>query len=342
VNCCLLQYVHCLSVPHTVPYVGSVSLCPLPSSTVCPLSVNTSHSTVCWLCVTNTNALFYSLSTVCQYFTLHRLLVLCHYVHCCLLQSVHYLSVLHTAPSFGSVSLCPLLPSIVCPLSASTSHCTVCWFCHYVHSCLRKSVHCLSILHIVPSVGSVSLCALQTSTACQQSVNTSHCNVLWFCGTMTTAVFYCLSTVCQYLTLYRLLVLCHYDHCCLLESVHCMSVLHTLPFVGSVSLCPLLSSTVCQLSVSTSHSSLCWFCVTMSSTFFYSLSTVYQYLTFYPLLVLCHYVHCCLLHSVKILSVLLTPPSVGSVSLCPLLPSTVCVLSVSTSLCTVCWLCVTM
>jgi hypothetical protein len=33
-------------------------------------------------------AVFYSLSIVCQYITMHRLLVLYHYVHCCLLQSV--------------------------------------------------------------------------------------------------------------------------------------------------------------------------------------------------------------------------------------------------------------
>jgi len=219
VHCCLLQSVHCLSISHTVSSVGCVtmstavfyslstvcqyltlysllvvSLCPLLSSTVCPLSVSTSHCTVCWLC---------------------------HYVHCCLVQSVHCLSVSHTVPSVGCViistavfyslstvcqyltlysllvvSLCPLLSSTFCPLSVSTSHCTICWLCHYVHWCLLQSVHCLSVSNSVPSVG---------------------------CVTMPTAVFYILSTVCQYLTLYRLLV---------------------------VSLCPLLSSTVCPLSVS--------------------------------------------------------------------------------------------
>jgi hypothetical protein len=115
-----------------------------------------------------------------------------------------------------------------------------------------------------------------------------------------------LSTVCQYLTVYRLLVLCHYVHCCLLQSVHCLSVPHTIPSVGSVSLCPLLSSTVCPMSVSTLQCTVCWFCVTMS-TAVYSLSTVCQYLRVYRLLVLCHYVHCCLLQSVHCLSAPHTP-----------------------------------
>jgi len=129
VHCCLLQPVRCLSVPYTLPSVGSVSLCPLLSSTVSPLSVSTLHSTVCWFCITASTAVFYSLSIVCQYITLYRLLVLCHYVYCCLLQPVHCLSVPHTVLSVGSVSLCRLLSSTVCPLSVSTSHSTAFWFC---------------------------------------------------------------------------------------------------------------------------------------------------------------------------------------------------------------------
>ena len=155
----------------------------------------------------------YSLSTVCQYLTLYLSLVLCHYVHCYLLQSVHCLSVPHTV----------------------------------------QSVHCLSVPHNVPSVSSVSLCPLLSSTVCPLSVSNSHCTVCWFCVTMSSAVFYSLPTVYKYLILYRLLVLCHYVHCCLLDSVHCLSVAHTVPSVSSVSLCPLLSSLVCPLSVSTSH-----------------------------------------------------------------------------------------
>ena len=130
-------------------------------STVCPLSVNTSHCTVCWFCVTMSIAVFYSLSTVCQYLTLYRLFVLSHCDHCCLLeyfhclsvphtvQSVHCLSVLHTVPSVCSVSRCPPLSSRVCPLSVSTSHCTV----------------------------------------CPLSVSTSHCTVCLFCLTLSTALF---------------------------------------------------------------------------------------------------------------------------------------------------------
>ena len=246
-ECCLLQSVHSLSVSHTLPSAGSVSLCPLLSSTVCPLSVSTSQCTVSWFCVTMSTAAFYSLSTVCEYLTLYRLLFLCHYVHCCLPQSVHCLSVLHTVPSLDSVSLCPLLPSRVCPLSVSTSHLTL--------------------------IGSLSSSPLLPSTVCPLSVSTSHFTVYWlfvimstaafyslstvcqyltphlnwFFVIMSTAAFYSLSTVCQYLTPYRLLVLCHYVHCCLLQSVHCLSVSHTLPFIGSVSLCPLLFSSVCPL-----------------------------------------------------------------------------------------------
>ena len=111
------------------------------------------------------------------------------------------------------------------------------------------------------------------------SDSTSHSTVCWFCVTMSTALFYSLSTVCQYLALYFLLVPYHYVHCCLLQSVHCLSVLHTVPSVGSVSPCTLLSSTVSPLSVSTLHCTVCWFSVTMSTAVFYSLPNVCQYLT---------------------------------------------------------------
>jgi len=148
---------------------------------------------------------------------------------------------------------------------------------------------------------------------------------------MSTAVFYSLSTLCQYLTLYGLMILCHYFHCCLLQSVPCLSVPQNIPPVGSVLLNPPLSSTICPLSVNTSHFTVCWFCVTMSTVVFYNLSTVCQYLTLYRLMVLCHYVHCYLLQTVHCLSVPHNLPSVGSVSHCPLLHSTFCPLSLSTS-----------
>jgi len=246
VHCCLLQSVHCLSVFNTVPSVGCVtvstavyyslstvcqyftlyrllvvSLCPLLSSTVCPLSVNFSHGTVCLFCVTMSTAVFYSLSTVCQYLTLYRLLF---------------------------VSLCPLLSSIVWPLSQFLTRYRLFVLCHYVHCCLLDSAHYLSVPHIVPFF------------------------LLLFPS--APELFYILSTVCQPLTLYRLFFLCHYVNCCLLHSVLCLLVPRTVPSVGSVSLCPLLSSSFCPLSASTSHCTVCWFCVSMSTALFFSLSSV--------------------------------------------------------------------
>jgi hypothetical protein len=331
-------------------------------------------------------AFFYSLSIFCQYLTLYRLLVLCHYVHWCLLRSVHYLLVPHTLLPVGSMSLCPLLTSKVCPLSVSTLHSTVCWF----RATMSTAVfYCLLVPHTLLLVGSMSLCPLLSCKVCPLSVNTLHSNVCWFCVTMSTAVFYSLSTVCQYLTLYRLLVLCHYVHWCLLQSVqyllvphillpvcsmslcpllsstvcplsvstlhstvwwfcvtmstaafYCLLVPHTLLLVGSMSLCPLLSSKFCPLSVNTLHSTVCWFCVTMSTVVFYSLSSVCQYLILHHLLFLCHYVHWCLLYSVRYLLVPHTLLPVGSMSLCPLLSSTICPLSVSILHSTDCWFCV--
>ena len=159
---------------------------------------------------------------------------------------------------------------------------------------------------------------------------------------MPNVVFHSLSILCQYLTLNRLLVLCHYAKCCLSQSVHIMSVPHTETSLGSVPLCPILSSRVCPHSVSTSHSTVCGFCVTLPTVVFHSLSNVCQYLTLYPPLVLCHYAKCCLPHSVHSVSVPHTVPSVGSLSLCLLLSSKVCPLSVSSSHCTLCWFSVTM
>jgi len=339
VHCFVLQSLQSLSVPHIVPSVCSVSLCPLFRFTVCPWPFNTSHCTVSWFCVTMSTASFYSLSNVCQYLTLYRLLVLCPCVHCFLLQSVQCLSVPHILPSVGSVSLCPLLPFTVCQYLRFYRLLVL---CPCVHCFLLQSVHCLSLPHILPSVCSVSLCPLFPFTVCPRPVSTSHWTVSWFCATMSTASFYSLSNVCQYLTLYRLLVLCHYVQCFLLQSVHCLSVPHILPSVGSVSLCPLFPFTVWPRPLSTSHCTVSWFCVTMSTASFYSLSNVFQYLTFYRLFVLCHYVHCFLLLSVHGLSVPHTVPSVGSVSLCPLLRFAVSPMCVNTSHCTVCLFCVTM
>jgi hypothetical protein len=237
---------------------------------------------------------FYSLSTICQYLTHYSLLVLFHCVHCCLLQSVHCLSELHTEPPVGFVPLCTMLSTTVCPLSLSTSHrtatlfyintsnavfytlsnytvssvgfcvtastanfyristacqhlsnCTVCWFCVALSTSTFYSLYTAITSHCT-----VCWFCVNMSTACQYL---SHCTVCCFCVTMSTAVFYNLSTVCQYLTLYRLLLLCHYVHCCLLQSVYHLSVSHNITPLGSVSLCPVLPSKICPLSVSTSH-----------------------------------------------------------------------------------------
>jgi hypothetical protein len=240
-----------------------VPLCPSLSSTLCPI--------IAFLTFNNPISLF-------------------QYVHCCLLEFVHNLLELRTLRSGGSVSLCPLLYYIFCRIPVCISQCTVCWVCHCVHYCLLQSVHSLSVPHTVPSVGSVSLCPILPSTLCPLSVSTSHCTACWFCATMSTTVFYSLFTFCQYLTLYRLLVLCHYVHYCLLQSVHCLSVPHNVPSVGCVSLWPLLFSTVSPLSVYLIFLRL-WFCVTMSSDIFFLLPTHYLPHTVL-LLILCHYIHC--------------------------------------------------
>ena len=112
------------------------------------------------------------------------------------------------------------------PLSVSTSHCTLPFFlCLYVQSCLVHSVHFVSVPHSVESVGFVSIYPLLT---------------------VFTAGFYNLSTVCQYRALCRLLVLYHNVHRCLLQSLHCLSVTNAVYILYSVSLSPLLSSTVCH------------------------------------------------------------------------------------------------
>ena len=159
------------------------------SFTFCPLSASTSHCTVSWFCVTVCTALFYSLFNVCQYLTQYCLLVLCHCDHCCLLRSVHWLSLPHKVRSLGYVTLNPLLSSTVgpmpvstlqcaaCQLSVSTSHWTISFFCVTVYN--------------------------NVSYSCPKSVSTSQNTACWFCVTESIAVFYSLSSV----TLYSVLVL---------------------------------------------------------------------------------------------------------------------------------------
>jgi len=130
---------------------------------------------------------------------------------------------------------------------------------------------------------------------------------------MPTALFYTLSNVGQYFSLHCSFILCYYVHCLILVSIHCMFVPHTVLSVGFLSLCPLLSSSICPLIVSSSHYTAYLFCVSMNSAIFYNLSTVCQYLTLFcffsvPI--------CPLLSSrVYLMSLLHTVQLVGSVSL---------------------------
>jgi len=48
INLCLVHSGHFLSVPYTVPYVGSTSLCALFSCIFCTMSVIILHFTVCF------------------------------------------------------------------------------------------------------------------------------------------------------------------------------------------------------------------------------------------------------------------------------------------------------
>jgi len=185
--------------------------------------------------VTVTTTVFYSLSSVCQYFTLY-LLFFCHYARLYFLQCVRCLFVPHIVPS-GRL-------------------------CHSVQWCFLLSLLCLLVDHSVPSYGSELLCPLFSSAVSPMSYSTSYCTFCWFClfcVTMSTAVFYILSTVCQYLNLYRLF---------------------------SVLLCPLLTSTFCPLSVRKWHRTVCCLCFTVSTSVLYSLSIFWQCLTFYSVLVL--------------------------------------------------------
>ena len=239
-------------------------------------------------------------------------MVLCHCAYCRLLQPIYCLSVTLRLPpvsfvslclllvppnirSVGSLSLCSLLSSIVCPVLVFSTHFTVYCFCFTVSTAVFCSLF--------------AVLSYRVST-----ISTSQCTVSWFCVTMPNAVLYSLSTVCQYLSMFRLLLLCQCVHCGLLQSLNCLSVPHNVPSVFPVCLCPLLSSTASSTSFSTSQYAVCSFFVTMSTVVFYNLSTVCQYATLYRNLILCHYFHWFLL---------------------------VCPLSVSTSHSTVCWSSVT-
>ena len=125
-HCYNLNFVNGISTKNCTTFV-SVSLCALLFSKFCPVSLYRMPKRLLVLCH------FVPLSsTVCPIFaflTFKHLFSLCHYAECCLLQFVYNLPVLHTVPSGGSVSLCPLLYFIVCRLPVCISQCTVCWYC---------------------------------------------------------------------------------------------------------------------------------------------------------------------------------------------------------------------
>jgi len=136
------------------------------------------------------------------------------------------------------------------------------------------------------------------------SVSKSQCTV--FFSVVLSTVFYSRSTAvfyylffCQYITLYHLLILCHYVHCCLVRCVHRMSVHHIFLSLISVTLSPLLSSRISPLSA---VPQTLLFCVTMPNAVFWNLSNICQNHTLFRLLFLCCYVHSCILQSVQFLS----------------------------------------
>ena len=204
-----------------------------------------SHKSVLWSpyitfvhCVSEGLLRLISLIDNSKYF----LFDLCHYIHCCLLESVHCLSVPDTVTSVHCLSVPDTVTSV-----------------HYLsipHTV--ESVHCLSVPDTVTSVNCLSVTDTVTSVHCLSIPHT-------------------------------------------VKSVHCLPVPHTLLFVRSVSLCTLLSSIVCPmslgtwqcniclLSISNSHSTVSWFCVTMPTAVSYSLFNVSQYLTMYRLSTVCQY-----------------------------------------------------
>jgi len=164
--------------------------------------------------------------------------------------------------------------------------------------------------------------------------------------------------------MYRRIVLCENVLCCLIQSCLLSVILHTLPSVVSVSQCPLLSSTFYPSSFGTLHCTVTSFCdrITTATLTVCPLSVSTSHCT--APVILCLYVQNCLLHTVHFVSVPHPVRSLGFVSLCPLLfsiayqyfaiycpnivslcpqlSSTLCPMSVSTSLCIVFLFCVIM
>jgi len=266
----------------------------------------------------------------------------CHIVDCHLLQSVHWLQLHHTVEYVHCLSITHTVPYVHCCLLHSVHCLTV--PANVLHTV--ESVHCLSVTHTVPMSTAVfyipstacqyltlfrllALCPLFSSWFCPLFDSATQCTVCFFCVTISTALVYTLFNACQYLTrhsrstvcqkliLKLLLDLRHYMHCCLLISAHNLLISHTVPSLGSVSLCPLLSSRVlycqsvrytlpslgsvtlctlwvpkiCPRSVNTSQLIVRCYCVSMSNAVFYSVSKVCKYLTPYRSSFLCRYIH---------------------------------------------------
>jgi len=220
-HCCRLESLHYLSVHHNGPSVRSVSLCPLLSSRVSPLSVSTSQCTVCSYCVTMSTTVFCSLSSVNHYATLYRLLIECHHVHWCFFQSVHCLLIPQNIPSDFSVSVYLMLSGTVFPRSLPHTVPSMDFF-SLLHCFLLQSLDSQWVPESVPSDGFFSLYLLVSSTLSPLSVSISYCNFGLFCVTVSTVFFYCLSSMNYYIRRYRLLVLCHCVQGCIIHSVHCL------------------------------------------------------------------------------------------------------------------------
>jgi len=139
-------------------------------------------------------AAFYNLSTVCHYLTMNCLLNLCHYGHCCLLQSVYCLSLSHNELSVKSVSLWTLLSPTVCPLSVDNSQFT--FFISVTLWPLQPTSVCpLRLPRTLPSLVQFLYvhCFILYSLQC---LFTSHSTFSWFCVIMSIAASYALWNVC--------------------------------------------------------------------------------------------------------------------------------------------------
>jgi hypothetical protein len=193
-------------------------------------SLCTSQCTVWWFCVTMSTAIlhnFHSPTTsgctlfrsvsLCRllssafsslnfYLTINPLLLPYHYVYRWFLKSVHPLSTCNCTV-FVSLFLRPILSFKFCPVSVYFSLYDLLFLCQYVHCYLLHSVQCLT-----PSqstcISSVSLYPLPSSAVCPLYVY-HRLYSLWFSVSVPTAIVHILWMVCK-LTLYCLLVLCHY------------------------------------------------------------------------------------------------------------------------------------